>query len=209
MTAAGTTTALSGGVALLERAMGYALGTLVLVTPEDMANPTPCREWDLRALLLHMIDSLGALHETITVGHIGLDPVGDQGGPAGDHGGHVDYGGPIGDPLAILRGHAAQVIGAWAGVHRPGEISIGGRPLPSDIVAATGAVEIAVHGWDVTRACGRDQPVPPGLAQELLELRPFLVTHADRPTLFAAPVDVSPLASPGDRLVASLGRRPR
>ena len=43
------TAALSRDVALLERAMGYTLGSLVLVTPDDMANPTPCAAWDLRA----------------------------------------------------------------------------------------------------------------------------------------------------------------
>ncbi len=42
------TAALTRDVALLERAMGYTLGSLVLVTPAAMANPTPCSGWDLR-----------------------------------------------------------------------------------------------------------------------------------------------------------------
>ena len=46
--------ALTGGFALLERAMGYTLGGLVLVRPEDMVARTPCAAWDLRTLLLHM-----------------------------------------------------------------------------------------------------------------------------------------------------------
>ena len=56
---------LAQGVALLERAMGYTLGSLQLVTPQSLDNPTPCREWDLRALLLHMNDSLLTLHQAI------------------------------------------------------------------------------------------------------------------------------------------------
>ena len=67
---------------------------------------------------------------------------------------------------------------------------------------------MAVHGWDVARACGRDRPVPPSLAEELLDLSPLFVSAADRPGRFAPPVDVPPLAGPGDRLVAFLGRRP-
>jgi len=195
MTAGSTTKALTGGVALLERAMGYTLGSLLLVTPEAMSNPTPCREWDLRALLLHMNDSLLALHEAIEVGHVGLDPAGD-------------YGHPAADPVGTLRNRACQMIGAWANARGHGEISIADRALTSSIVAATGAVEVAAHGWDVARACGHDRPVPPALAEELLELCPLFVGDADRLTRFAAPVNVSPLTSLGDQLVAFLGRRP-
>jgi uncharacterized protein (TIGR03086 family) len=195
MTAGSTTTVLAGGVALLERATGYLLGGLPLVTPEAMANPTPCADWDLRALLLHTNDSLLALHEAIAVGHVGLDPA-------------ADYGGPAADPVATLRNRASRMIGAWANARGPDEISIADRTLTSGVVAAAGALEVAVHGWDITRACGHDRPVPPALAEELLELCPLLVGDADRPTRFAPPVDMSPLASPNDRLVALLGRRP-
>jgi uncharacterized protein (TIGR03086 family) len=186
---------LTGGVALLERAMGYTLGSLPLVTPRAMANPTPCREWNLRALLLHLNDSLCALHEAIAVGRLGLDP----GEACGD---------PIADPVGAVRDRASRMLGAWASAGGPEQIGISDRALTSSIVAAAGAAELAVHGWDVTRACGHDRPVPPALAAELLELCLLLVGPADRPMLFAAPVDVSPLASPSDRLVAFLGRHP-
>jgi uncharacterized protein (TIGR03086 family) len=198
MTAESSATALTGGVALLERAMGYTLGTLQLVTPGAMANPTPCREWDLGALLLHMNDSLVALHEAIAVGHVGLDPATG-----------VDDSDPAVDPVRALRNRACHMIGAWANAREASDISIVDRTLTSSIVAATGAVEVAVHGWDVAQACGHDRPVPPILAEELLELCPLLVGAADRPARFAVPVNVPPLASPSDRLVAFLGRRPR
>jgi hypothetical protein len=42
----------------------------------------------------------------------------------------------------------------------------------------------------------------------MLELSPLFVTDADRPARFAAPIDVPPLAGPGDRLIAFLGRHP-
>jgi hypothetical protein len=42
----------------------------------------------------------------------------------------------------------------------------------------------------------------------MLRLCPLVVTDAIRHRLFAAPVDVSPLASPSDRFVAFLGRNP-
>jgi uncharacterized protein (TIGR03086 family) len=202
MTELGTATAMTGSVALLERAMAYTLGSLVLVTPGAMSNPTPCHEWDLRGLLLHMNDSLLALHEAITVGYVRVDPCGDYGDPG------ADYGDPAAEPVTSLRNRACQMIGAWADTSGPSEVSIADRALTSSVVAATGAVEVAVHGWDVAQACGRGRPIPPGLAEELLELCPLFVRRADRRTRFGAPVGVSPLASPSERLVAFLGRNP-
>jgi 3-oxoacyl-[acyl-carrier protein] reductase len=67
-------------------------------------------------------------------------------------------------------------------------------------VAAVGAVELAVHGWDVAEACGCHRPIPPALATGILQLVPMVVADATRDIHFAAPVTVSPLASPSDRL---------
>src|SRR2546423_11208778 len=60
--------ATAGGIALLERAINYLLGSLRPVTPEALARPTPCAGWDLRALLAHLDDSLGALTEAVEAG---------------------------------------------------------------------------------------------------------------------------------------------
>jgi hypothetical protein len=91
--------------------------------------------------------------------------------------------------------------------------------MPAGLVACTGAVEIAVHGWDVSAArarAGRDSaisdrgisqiPIPAALATRMLRLSPLLV--AGRESLFAVPVEVPAQASPCDRLVSYLGRHP-
>jgi uncharacterized protein (TIGR03086 family) len=204
MTSGGTTAVVTtAGVALLERALAYTLGGLLLVTPEAMGNATPCRDWDLRALLLHMNESLLALHEAIAVGRVDLSCADAPGSP------HADYGDPVADPVGTLRNRGCQLIGAWANAHDPADIEIADRGLTAAIVAATGAVEVAVHGWDVARACGQDHPVPATLAAELLDLSRLFVREGDRPSRFAARLDDSlDLASPSERLVAFLGRRP-
>jgi uncharacterized protein (TIGR03086 family) len=194
---------MSAGVELLERAMAYTLGCLQLVTTEAMARPSPCSEWDLRALLLHMNDSLVTLHEAITRGQVELDAAGQD----GDH--TEDYGDPEVDPVAALRARGCQMIGSWASTRRLGEIAVADRQLPSPLVAATGAVEVAVHGWDVARACGHERPVPPSLALELLGLCHFLIREGDRPARFARPVRLAASAGPGDLLLAFTGRDPR
>jgi uncharacterized protein (TIGR03086 family) len=86
-------------------------------------------------------------------------------------------------------------------------VTVGGLPLPAALVACTGAIEIAVHGWDVSAARGRDCPIPPRLAVPMLGVSPLLV--AGREGLFAEPVEVPAEASPGDRLVGFLGRDPK
>jgi hypothetical protein len=87
-----------------------------------------------------------------------------------------------------------------------------GRELLETAVSyalATGAIELTVHGWDISVACGASRPVPPGLAAVLLPIVPLLITPGTRPGLFADPVRLPVPASPGDQLVAFLGRQPR
>ncbi|HKT04286.1 MAG TPA: hypothetical protein VJT31_32580, partial [Rugosimonospora sp.] len=114
-----------------------------------------------------------------------------------------------GDPVALLRGRACRLLGAWAAA-QPGNdrVCVGERQLTRGLVLGTGAIEVAVHGWDVARACGHARPVPDPLAEELLDLCPLFVTEADRPGRFDPPRPVPPPAGPGDRLLAFLGRDP-
>lgn len=186
---------LLGGTALLERAVGYALGSLRSVRRDAMTNRTPCRDWDLRALLAHMNDSLAAVQEAADLGNVVL-------------GGPVEPVDPLVDPVAALRNRACGMIGAWTREGQSELVSVGGLQVPSDFVTGAGAIEIAVHGWDVAVACGQSRPIPRGLAEELLECCYLLVTPDDRPERFAPPTDVSPWAPAGDRLLAYLGRQP-
>jgi uncharacterized protein (TIGR03086 family) len=189
------TAASIGGITLLERAINYTLGSLHLVTPEAFARRTPCQAWNLRALLAHMNDSLLALSEAADLGRVDLD-------------GPVDDRDPTVDPVTRLRNNACQLLGAWTAAGPRQTVAIADWSLTAGILTSTGAIEVAVHGWDVARACGQDRPIPPSMAAELLELSQVIVTDDDRPGRFAAPVDVPPRADPGDRLVAFLGRHP-
>ena len=182
------------GTSLLDRAVDYALASLCLVTPELMTRPTPCAGWDLRALLEHLDDAFLALSEAIALGHVGLE------------GSDASRAGPVPDlEHGIAHG---QGTGARSSVTIPPVVSVAGLPLGAGIVTAVGAIELTVHGWDVAEACWQHRPIPPALAAELLEVAPQFVTTADRPVRFAATVPTGSQASPGDRLVAYLGRQP-
>ena len=87
-------------------------------------------------------------------------------------------------------------------------IAIADRRLSLGMMTGVGALEMAVHGWDLSRACGRCQPIPGALAAGLLDISPLLVPRAGRAPLFGPPVIVPPTATPSDQLVAYLGRVP-
>jgi len=188
---------LTRGLQLLASAVRYALAGAGLVTPALLSRPTPCAEWNLEVLLDHVSDSAGVLHQAITAGCAGPAP------PPGD--------GPPGpDAVRCLQRQTARLLATCAAAGpAPRLVVIGDRELTTNMVALAGALEITVHGWDIAVACGARRPIPPGLAAILLPLAPLLITPATRPGLFAGPVPVPAQASPGDQLVAFLGRQPR
>src|SRR5206468_12082562 len=85
----------------------------------------------------------------------------------------------------------------WAGV-----------PVAARGPELAGWLEIAIHGWDRSQACGQRSPIPDPLAIDLLAVAPLLIPETGRYPLFDAPVTLAAHAGPGDQLVASLGRNP-
>jgi uncharacterized protein (TIGR03086 family) len=191
--------AASGSIGLLAGAISYMLGVCAPIGPGEMTLPTPCADWDLAMLLGHLCQSMADLETALRTGQLDLEEPARAGG----------------DPVEVLRDRAAQLLCAGYCSGGPERfVAVGGLPVPAGLVACTGAVEIAVHGWDVSAArarAGRDTqargtPIPAGLAVRMLRLSPLLV--AAREGLFALPVEVPAQASPGDRLVGYLGRNP-
>jgi uncharacterized protein (TIGR03086 family) len=196
MTRASVTASRAGETELLRRAIRYACGTVRTVTPELLPHPTPCRGWDLRMLLEHASESLAALHEGISDGCLSLAPA--------DCGGDTAAG-----PAQAFRDRAGLLLDASSGPRgRNHVIDIAGHPLAASAMAVIGALEIAVHGWDISQASGTCQPIPQMLAIDLLAIAVLLVPRDGRYPLFAPPVSVTAERSPSDQLVAFLGRTP-
>jgi uncharacterized protein (TIGR03086 family) len=202
---------------LLVRAIRYALATARLATPPRLPLPTPCARWDLRTLLHHVGDSMDALSEGLSSGFVQPGAAGDVGWadpgcaqPGCAQPGCAQPVGPVGGPVGGLSERAAALLCACAVAgSAESRVVIGDRELNASLITMTGAVEIAVHGWDIAVTCGGPGTVPPGLASELLPIAALLAPRGTRDGLFADPVPVADLACPGDRLVAFLGRRPR
>ncbi len=188
------------GSALLERAVAYTRTSLQLVASTSPQAPTPCDRWDLLALLRHMDDSLAAFTDAADIGYVDLAPV-----PAHDASDREPE--RVAAAWSRCCACACALLAAWAHHSGGGDVSVCDRGLRSDLLAAAGSLEIAVHGWDVAQACGVDRPLPAALALELLDVVPLFVSDADRPARFAQPVDVPLHSRPSTRLLAALGRR--
>lgn len=182
---------LGESVELLDRALAYTCAQLSSVDADMLERPTPCAGWSLADLLAHMEDALDAFTEAA--------------------GGAVAVGWSTGDagPVPAIQVKAGALRDAWSRP-APGDVvleaNLGRLDLHTPLLVTTAALEVAVHGWDVGRATGRDAPVPEALAEELLGAATWLVGPGDRGVRFAAARPV-PADAPYDRrLLAFLGR---
>ena len=179
---------------LLQDSVNYARRTVRAVTAEDLSQPTPCREWDLRALLNHLNDSLLTLSTACRTGRVGLEPC----LPAGRN---------DDAPLATFDRYSALLLTdgprrrAWRGV------VVVDLPLDERLLVAAGAIEVSLHGWDVGQAVGRPDSLPDWLAFELLAIAPLVVDDTCRSPQFGPAVAVPPASRPATRLLAYLGRQ--
>jgi len=196
---------------VLERAAGYCLRSLEVVTPTALHGATPCAGWDLETVLDHLGESLSALREGACNVQIEKDP------PAGAGLGRLrtDDTEPA-DATERAEGLVTElrlVIGTllreWQRIPPPSSgFSISDLPLSIAIVESVAVIEIAVHGWDIFESCGMPSEIPEHLALALLPVSALVIDETLRPLLFAAPIAVAASASPSDRLVALLGRQP-
>lgn len=181
-------------VELLERAIGYTRASLVLVTEDDLARPTPCRGWLLQDLLTHMDDSLEAMAVAARTTSLSLVPAAPP---------------TLGRDLLDSICHRARgLLAHWHPVDDllDDPVALGDLSLPRELLGSVGALEIVLHGWDVAEAIGQPRSIPPGLAMDLWPVARDHITDADRPFRFAPPVDVSDWATPATRLLAHAGR---
>lgn len=180
------TATLASTVELLERSLGYTRVALAGVTEGALGNPTPCHRWTLRDLLRHMDDALDAFTEAAG-GSVALTP------------------GPATPSVDVLQQKACALLGRWSR-QSPSGVQVGRVGLATDLLVATAALEITVHGWDVARATGVGAAIPAELAHQLLPVARHTVSPEDRGLRFDAALP-TPAWAPADAvLLAFLGR---
>ena len=165
---------------------------------DQWTAPTPCPDWDVRALLGHLVGGNVVFAAALR----GVPLAEARQALAGD---------PLGaDPVTAYAQAAAEVSAAFElpGVlDRPVTIPFG--TVPGSVALHLRIAEALVHGWDLARATGRTVSFPDDVVeQEIAFSREFLPRVPPDRAPFGpsrpAPDDAAPL----DQLVALLGRDP-
>ncbi len=178
---------LDHAVGLLDRALSYTRATLNDVTDADLGRRTPCERWDLGQLLAHMEDALDAFAEGAR-GEVALpDRI------------------PARVRVDNLQRKACGLLLAWS-AETPPTVRIGEHELDTPVVALAAALEITVHGWDVTQTVGTARPIPSALTRGLLPVADALIGEAVRGAEFGPPRPVPADAADEVRLLGFLGR---
>lgn len=167
------------------------------VAEDQWSAPTPCAEWDVRALVGHLVDEARWVPYLLAGGS--LTQAGDRfdGDPLGT------------DPRAAWR---AQSQAASAALHVDGAldraVSLSSGPASARDYLWQLTCDLAVHAWDLARAVGADERLDPELVRRMhseLEKDPEALRAL--PGLFAPPVHAPAHADLQTRLLARYGRR--
>lgn len=178
-------------VELLESGVACLVPLLERVTPADLGRCTPCRDWDVATLLLHLAEGVDTLTTCLPDEYACEDP------------------GPL-RSVTELGERCGRMLDAWSVAGHSGspeaQCSWDGVMLPHRMVALVGALELAVHAWDVARAIEEPPMAAEALATDLLPWAPRLFPES---SAFATPRPWSADAPALERLVAATGRDPR
>lgn len=164
---------------------------------EQWSDPTPCPEWDVRALVDHVVTE-----DRWTVPLLGgatIESVGDRftGDQLGD------------DPAAAARDAARQ---AEQAATTPGAtergVYLSAGPTPAREYLYQLLAEHLIHGWDLAVAIGADPTMDTGAVHECARWFTERVSDYREGNLVRPGVDIPADATEQDRLLAAFGRSP-
>ena len=173
-------------VQIYETATSQARNVIQGVRPEQMKQSTPCSEWDVEALINHL--------------------VGAQTGIAGMVSGSQVAAGST--PLETLDAAVSAMVAAGKA---PGglEKKVQGRQgeVPAGQMLNIGTMDVAIHTWDLAKATGQDTTLDSRVVEHIFQTVEGMVQRGPSPA-FAAPTETPANASRQDKMIALTGRTP-
>lgn len=174
-----------------------AARTVANVDASQFGRPTPCTEWDVHALLNHLILWTSHSLEARANGEsVGQDLI--------DH----DF---AADPgfAAAYRTQLDRALTAWADPATwERSLDVMGSPMPAADIAALNLAEMVLHSWDLAAATGQRYEVGDAVAAAALEAVEANAVLFREYKGFADPIEVPPATSVLDRVLALSGRDP-
>lgn len=165
---------------------------------DDWERPSPCEQWDVGAVVRHLVVGERAFTQSL-------------GGRAYDLAGLTEqvHEVPSVDLPAAYAEGAERLRSALTGADPAATFPTGLGPMPAPAVEQLRTIEALVHGWDVGRGVGRLLQVHDDVLERALEhSRALMERLPPERTPFSLPVPLDDGAPPLDRLVALLGRDP-
>src|SRR4051812_40839261 len=181
---------------LFDRAQGH-FGELVHQVKDDQwGNDTPCTDWDVRALVNHLVYEARwavPLLEGQTIEQVGDRFEGDLlgGAPAAAYD----------DAL----GQAKAAVGTSGALEGTVHLSFGDTPADEYLAQLTS--DYLVHSWDLARGIDADDALDPELVEFVYAKAEPVTDMLGASGLFAPPVDVGAASDPQTRLLALFGRK--
>ena len=168
--------------------------TVVAGTGGALDRPTPCEEWDVRALANHL------------VGITWMFTLANQGQQASEGDGDL-----LGtDPAAAMAAARDANLASWRAPGAfDGDRSYPFGAFPAPAAALVNLEELVVHTWDLSKATGQDPAIDPAIAGLVFDFcRSIPLDDYRAHGAFGPAVPVPATAPATDRLVALLGREP-
>jgi uncharacterized protein (TIGR03086 family) len=152
-------------------------------------DPSPCTEWDARAVVVHVV----GVHRRVVATAEGTEPVDPD--PAGDLAGQ----------WAEAR---AAVAAALADPARAGHLVSGmfGEQSFESLVGRLLCADTLLHTWDLARATGQDETLDPGAVSAALGFLAPIDEGLRRPGGFGPKIEPPPGADEQTRLLNFSGR---
>jgi uncharacterized protein (TIGR03086 family) len=184
---------------LLARAVDQTADLVAHAGDQQAHLPTPCRSWNVRTLIEHLIDDL----DQFTKAAVGGSP---------------DWSGPV-PPTAgqwgnAFRDRAPRLLAAWQEADDlTAIIQLPIGDLPAAFVVDQQIAEFAVHSWDLASATGQNYVPDPDISSHALQWASTALLPEYRGTeesgfAFGPEVAAADEQSASARLVAFFGRDP-
>lgn len=170
---------------LYERASAWTLANATQAVPQ-LDAPTPCEDWDVRALMNHMLQT----QQYFVAAARGQDVSPPGGTPPSIL---------SADPVADFRNGRAESLYVFS---EDGVIEKTGPAL------GIAFADQLLHGWDLAKATDQDTTMPYGLPEAAYEIVHGAFTAEQRKGVFAPEIPVPDDATAQVKLLAYSGRDP-
>jgi len=161
------------------------------VRADQWSQPSPCAEWSVRDLVRHVVDSQG-MFEGLVGRDMGEIPSVDD------------------DPAAAFAAARAVIQADLDDPARAEETFEGffGTSTFAQAIDRFVCFDLVVHGWDLARATGQDETIDADEITRVLAATELFGDSLRGSGVCGPAVEVGPDATPQERMVAFLGRRP-